>query len=931
MADSRHIALACCSDNLELAESIIKDLAHAQYTITPVQCHLPGSSLTEALSSYKSKIILLITDNLLKSSDCLDGLLVKVQELISSDLLIPLVADGRIQKANGSGWDAVPTSFDKVSNVLKYMNFWHDRYLELRIKMRHQPEDKSLEHEVEITRIISGEVGEMLRLLRSQRCYTFAEFRVNGYDLFFDIMADKEGKEMLHSTIGPLNKPHSDKRIERSLVEIIEDSSEELMAENLELDAPSFHPLDEKVELDEFTADKLDEIPDLDFLNSLNQQDEDDDEAAEVVKEELVAERPLPSPKAKELYPREKSDSFLDDLPELSRSSFDAIDELLDELINEEEEEEVDLILDDQGDDETDYTDDFDDLFEEDIQSADAPQKKVLSSLKDDIDYKVRYPSAEDALEVGIKLFEAGHMEQAIGFLQGAVEGRPDDISLRYYYAYALARYTQQYDVASKELKILLKLNPDHVDSWFLLAELAEVQKDFEKALDCFATVAKLKPDYPDIYYRLGLMHMLHLEDGEEDAVDYFEMALQDDPKNVDARYRLAVLQSELLNEPEKAVLNFRKVLKQCPEHEFANYDLAILYHSLDEMELARDFYLKAIQINPELKTDHNESVFNVIKHNATGHSDTPDEIKVIIVDESDTSEETKDSSEPTSSAASLSKDDIKTETRIMSDKQKNDTKTTKTVLITGATAGIGLATSRVFAENGYRLIVTGRRAERLDALKSELNKLYKTEVYTLNFDVRDNAAVQEAIDSLPGEWKQVDILINNAGLSRGLAPIYSGDTEHWDTMIDTNIKGLLYLTRAITPQMVERGSGHVINVASSAGKEVYPNGNVYCATKFAVDALTQAMRLDLYQHKIRVSQVAPGHVEKTEFARVRFDWDQERAAKVYEGFQPLKSSDVAEALLFIASRPDHVNIQDLLMFGTQQACNNFIDRSGRP
>ena len=248
--------------------------------------------------------------------------------------------------------------------------------------------------------------------------------------------------------------------------------------------------------------------------------------------------------------------------------------------------------------------------------------------------------------------------------------------------------------------------------------------------------------------------------------------------------------------------------------------------------------------------------------------------------------------------------------------------------LITGATSGIGKATALRFAAEGHDIIVTGRRQDRINALLSEL-KGFGIKCLGLCFDVQDVKACTDAVGSLPADWNDIDILINNAGLAQGLHPIHEGHTEDWDTMIDTNVKGLLYMTRLITPGMVTRGRGHVINVGSIAGHDVYPKGNVYSATKFAVNALTRAMRLDLHAHGIRVSQVSPGHVEETEFALVRFHGDQDKA-KIYEDFQPLKSSDVAEAIYFIASRPAHVNIQDIVLMGTQQAGVNFIDRSGR-
>ena len=242
-----------------------------------------------------------------------------------------------------------------------------------------------------------------------------------------------------------------------------------------------------------------------------------------------------------------------------------------------------------------------------------------------------------------------------------------------------------------------------------------------------------------------------------------------------------------------------------------------------------------------------------------------------------------------------------------------------KIALITGATAGIGEACAHTFAREGYNLILTGRRMDRLEKLAEHLNTQFNIEVAVSSFDVRNRAQVVKSLDDLPGHWKMVDVLVNNAGLSQGLDPIQNGSYDDWDTMIDTNIKGLLYVSRVVSNWMIDNGYGHIINIGSIAGKEVYPNGNVYCATKHAVDALNKGMRADLLQYGIRVTGVHPGAVE-TEFSEVRFKGDKERAKKVYEGFEPLAALDIAETIWFAASRPAHVNVNDILIMPTAQA-----------
>lgn len=245
--------------------------------------------------------------------------------------------------------------------------------------------------------------------------------------------------------------------------------------------------------------------------------------------------------------------------------------------------------------------------------------------------------------------------------------------------------------------------------------------------------------------------------------------------------------------------------------------------------------------------------------------------------------------------------------------------------LITGATSGIGWHTALMFAKNNYEVIITGRRLNRLLELEELIKSQYKVDVKILNFDIRNSIETEEVLKELNGKWLEIDVLVNNAGLAKGLDPIYEGEPKDWEVMIDTNIKGLLYVSRYVIPLMIKRNKGHIINISSIAGLEVYPKGNVYCATNHAVEALTKAMRMELLPYNIKVTSVAPGMV-KTEFSYVRLQ-DHQKAEEVYKGFTPLKPEDIANVIEFIINLPEHVNINEIVVMPTAQANSTIVNR----
>jgi NADP-dependent 3-hydroxy acid dehydrogenase YdfG/thioredoxin-like negative regulator of GroEL len=469
--------------------------------------------------------------------------------------------------------------------------------------------------------------------------------------------------------------------------------------------------------------------------------------------------------------------------------------------------------------------------------------------------------------------------------LKAFLASNPEHSAAHCEYA-AMMIHEENFGEAQRVLDALFAKQPNNLDAILMLAYLAEQSKDYFKCKQLLEKVTVLNPDFNGIYYKLGVLINQHFKGQKKAAARYFREAIRRDPKNADAHYQYAVIKLEHSGNYVKAIELFLQTLELDPKHSKASFDLAVAFYELGDKANAAKHYARACELNPEFKTATYDEIF---------HYEPPQP-------------------EPTP-VAEVVTPQIKDNGIV--------------VMVTGATSGIGKATAARFAQEGYRVIMTGRREDRLAELKESFDTEFKNKNHIISFDVRNLQDVNEVVNTLGEDWQNVDILINNAGLALGFAPIHEGDINDWDTMIDTNIKGLLYMTRAIAPKMVARKRGHIVNICSTAGKEIYPNGNVYCATKVAVDALTKGMRQDLFRHGIRVSQVAPGHVEETEFALVRFHGDAEKA-NIYEGFSPLKASDVADAIYYAVTRPANVNIQDILIMPTQQAGFGLIEKSGR-
>lgn len=871
------IILAYCRDNADLAEQIDRKLGRVGIPfehLTNRPGAMPGQ-FAAWVQSTSDPVILLITDNFLKNQSCMASGLTMLQHLMKADRVLPVVADGKIARTGTGATEAVPTQFERVIHAIQYMNFWQSSYLEMRSKKEDVAEgDMAIfEERLGVVHEISVEIGEFLNKLRESNYVSWAQFSANDFEMFFQRFG-----------IGEWH-----------------DQYRQLAALDMEL--PHWA-----------STESHDFAPETAAPQHAPEPEEEDLASAQLIEIQENTPQPLAATQAATHdFPTEQPAEHSAN----GMGEFAGMDSLIDEIVREEAEDFAPMLT------LPDAADALDDLFAEDPEpSAVNPQTEpepVANSASEAPDFQeveAETPALESpeptlpepeilpetpvpppgddapAIEQTIRdaqlWHEKGHTERALEMLELAWSEHPQSEALNRAFHAMLEKNAAQNDPAH-QAEMRLVAGKGSAADYDLLADVALSKGDFLTARSLWEKAVLLDPTLPGVYLKLGKLTDDHLKGHKKAVAEYFRLAADQTPDNPEIHERLAAIYLEHLDEPKSAIRYLLNVVALQNDHPTAWFDLATAYRAVGEPERAQTCYLRAAQFDPLLRSEANDRQF-------------------LMPTKAETATETE--AMPAAAPPKPKRDPL-------------------TVLITGATSGIGRATAEIFAREGHHLILVGRREERLQELSRSFSENYHADILLLPFDVRDFGAAKNALENLPEAWQNVDVLLNNAGLAKGLDFIHEGNLEHWETMIDTNIKGLLYVTRLVSPGMVRRRRGHIINIGSSAGKEVYPKGNVYCATKFAVDALTRAMRMDLHTHNIRVSQVSPGHVEETEFAVTRFDGDTARA-KIYEDFQPLKSSDVAEAIYWLATRPPHVNVQDIVLFGTQQASAMLIDRSGR-
>ncbi len=871
-----------CTEDQHTIDVVVKDLAEKGVNLThDLRKENLQRSVRQQMREQKKPVWLFISDEFLRSSEGMNNVLSFLEDPVLSVYIQPVV-------------------IGQLKSDQEYIDFWKNEYRSIRARKDQIPplELETYNWRVIIIRSIQNEIADFLGHLKTFKIISFEEFKQDDYLYFYDVQgvaAPIEKKEEPEVVPAPTPEP------EPTLPTPVEVAIEKTVPIE-EVEAPAITPVEQPI------LPKTEE-PAIVLEPENEQLPEGIEESFELLPIELIDE-PEEQTATKE---KEEAPPVSITEPQVSYEN----------LLKEDE---------------------LDEEFEEET-----PTKPTIL---------LTYAEQESIFRKSLKKIRKGKPLSALKGLSKILESLPNDPQANYYYGMLHQDVVGDREIAFEHLERVILHSKGNDDAYIRLAQIAEENDDAFLAKNYLEKAASLDTENPQTLYQLGLLLKHHFPLQQDKALSYFEKAIILAPGQAEFHYQYGQLLLEM-NSVKKAQRELTLATRLDENHLLAYYELAKTQLFLDKPKKARKFYLKACKNNRHLKTAFNDQFFGIIsdkdlttkekkKRPTKGH-ETPNTKKSFMKtkepkkNQENIAKSNKKNTDKAVKGKQSKKKKIKKQETKKSDSREPDgasliealkeykkKKTKKThnplAFITGATSGIGQATAHELAKLNYHLIISGRRKERLEALKSTLEQAYDIKVKTLTFDVRNEEAVKAAIHSLSKKWSNIDLLINNAGLAKGFEPIQEGNTEDWDLMIDTNVKGLLYVTRVIVPNMVKRKSGHIINISSVAGKEVYPKGGVYCASKHAVEAITKGLRIDLLEHGIRVSSVAPGHVE-TEFAQVRYEGNEDKIRQAYQGFTPLSAKDIAETIVFIATRPPNVNVQDVLLFNVRQANATIINR----
>ncbi len=960
--------LTYCAYNKKDIDKIVEDLSPYGATFTHDLRKDGDQEKTKRLMrAQKDPILLFISNEFLSSSESMN----KALEFIQDPDIAPCIK---------------PIMMGTLKEDEEYIKFWEEEYASLRARKDNiSPlELETYNWRVFVIRRVSNIIAPFLNHLRTLNLSTLEEFTANNYSNFFRIhgiepptigSAANEGESAVDTDI-PEVPPAIDipevvvdpdaepigmegvsfisgpvPPIGGKIVDKISDVLENIFSSEDEDQVPETpKEILEEVFVEETLDTSLNLVGDTPIETLTEEVNELSDSLTEITPtespetntEELTIEEAESTIEESPIIEYEESDLQIENLEEepiVEEPALDIVEENAELDIPEElkntEDIVVELLPELSAEELTEKTEELEAVAPEEpaLAPEPPPEEELAADIEPTIDEaQVEEESVEEALpreldQLFISAVNAANNaepERAKNELELLLRENPDHLAANREMASLLRSTFNDPMAAVPYLEKIATLDPKDDDPFLKLGALYYETGDYQLSRNFYEKALEINPRKGEPHLRLGILITRHFKKQLPHAITHFEKAQVIDDKNPEVFYQYGQLLMELGDEKE-AIKKFKKVKKVDKIHQYACFELAKIYYTLGKQKAASKAYESACIANPILKTKQNDDLFAPPKKSAESKKQKEAKEKVSKPDNKKQRKGTPvaDNQRKGSKSSSGKSKKLKHAVRKM---KKNRKPKDMHVLITGATAGIGLAIAQRFAKEGYNLILTGRRKKRLKEIEKKLEAKYKVKVMTLAFDVQDITAVIKFMSKLERKPNRIDILINNAGLAKGLDSFHEASVDHWETMIDTNIKGLLYMTRTIAPQMVARGSGHIINIGSVAGKEVYPKSAVYCATKHAVEALTKAIRMDLMQYNIKVSSVSPGHVG-SEFSLVKFDGDSKKANDQYQGFIPLTPDEVAETVYFVASRSPNVNIQDVLMFSNQQASAVFIDR----